>query len=49
LDSWLGSLCRPVLLLQILVNNLDEFFGGQRLRGLAAGARINQMFADRVC
>src|ERR1700688_711808 len=36
------------LLLQILVNNLDEFFSGQGLRSLPPCAWINHMFANMV-
>src|SRR5882724_9087231 len=36
------------LLLQILVNNFDEFFSGQRLRCLAPRVWVHQMFANMV-
>jgi hypothetical protein len=36
------------LLLQVLVNNLDEFFGGQGLPSLRSGACIDDVFANMV-
>jgi len=35
-------------LLQILMNDFDEFFGGQHLRSVTAGAWIHHMFANMV-